>query len=140
MPSTLALPRRSKDRTAWATWGDRRAPSPIPVVRRSCRSAAVVRWDSYNDPRQLFDARASPPWYVGRIAQLLRQAGPGVARADDRCDGLHQAPRAGNIDARVQQHHHGDALVRQVVGVSHVALGVAVVADPAILVLERKPV
>ena len=63
-----------------------------------------------------------------------------MLRADDPGDVLHQRPRARDIDARVQHHHQRHPIGRQVVGVDHVALGVAVVADPAVLVFERQPV
>src|SRR5262249_28713578 len=78
--------------------------------------------------------------FAGPPASLLRQAGPDVVGADDPGDVLHQDPRARDVGARVQHHHHRHPLGGQVVGVDHVAHDVAVVADPAVLVFERQPV
>ncbi len=75
-------------------------------------------------------------------ASLLRrrQAGPGVFGADDPGDVLHQQPRWRYIGTHVQHHHQRYPLGRQIVRVDHVAQNVAVVAEPAVLVFERKPV
>src|SRR5262249_45319912 len=105
-------------------------PPRVSLARcgRGCQAAPRARPDS-----------RSKGWR-GPLLRLLRQAVPDVVGADDPGDVLHHHPRARDIGARVQHHHHRHPFGRQVVGVDHVAHDVAVVADPAVLVFERQPV
>lgn len=67
---------------------------------------------------------------------FLRQVGPEVVGGDDAGNVMDHLPQAWDIGAGVQHHHHRRLFGWQVVQLDHVAHDPAVVAEPAVLVLE----